>query len=94
MSDSTHKTKSGSRLLDYIDVLDRPETFLAEREYKWFGGVAGARGRGSGGMRGVGHLVTNHYQAESPPRAVKKSLAENALRRSTHIQIQIALLRF
>ena len=55
---------------------------------------AAAPERGGGGARGLCHLVTDRYQCGSPPRAVEKSLAEMPVSRSTHLHIQIALLRF
>ena len=85
--DQTHKTKSSSHLLDYKNMLTRPNALHPHYECKWVDYVVA-------GVRGVCHLVTNRYQAGSHPRAVEKSVDKSAVCRSTHIQIQNRVSRF
>ena len=91
--DQTRKLKSSSHLLDYKNMLTRPGGLHIHILYKWFGGVVMACAAARAAFV-IFHLVTNPYQAASLPRAVGKSLGESAVSRSTHLHIQIALLRF
>ena len=92
--DQTHKTKSTSHLLDYETMLTRPNSLSPHIVTYCWCSVVGARGRRCGRRARCLRLSANHYQTGSHPDTVQKSLEERAVFRSTHIKIEIRVIRF